>query len=164
MMATVFKKVKLGNKNKSETVNQNYESGNEENIRRRRVNVSGDTLVPCGRVCGLVNVCTGPADSMGNRRRRNRPQGRRNPHSHMTLFRSLQLRIDLWTSTTGHLLDRSFARRFCHRKSTNELYRSNSFRFEKFDKQEEDLQQQVSEINICNLYPKHLKPFHQQQF
>lgn len=124
-------------------VNQNGEKENEERNRRRRLDDSGERLVPCGRVCGLVNVCTGPADSMGNHRRRNRPQGRKNFHNHLTLFRSLQLRIDLWTSTTGHLLDRSFARRFCHRKSENELYRSNSFRFEKFDKQEEDLQQQV---------------------
>lgn len=144
MMATVLRKVRLGNnKNKQETMNHNYPFENSDSRNRNGVNFDRETLVPCAKVCGLVNVCARPADSMGNRRRRNRPRRRRSSSNHMTLFRSLQLRIDLWTSTTSSLLDRSFARRFCSRKCDNELYRSNSFRFEKFERKEEDSQQQV---------------------
>ncbi|KAK6631529.1 hypothetical protein RUM44_006056 [Polyplax serrata] len=146
MMATVLRKVKLGNKIKSETVTQNGEPEKEERNRGNRVPRTSERLVFRGKSYGRTRERgqePGESDkTMGNHRRRNRPQSRRNPTSHLTLFQSLQLRIDLWTSTTGHLLDRSFARRFCNRKSDNELYRSNSFRFEKFDKEEEDPQQQ----------------------
>ncbi|KAL0270762.1 UNVERIFIED_CONTAM: hypothetical protein PYX00_008061 [Menopon gallinae] len=143
MMATVLRKVKLGNKNKSDLGSHECQNDSGECGPGGGNHFERESVVPCSRVCGLVNVCARPADSMGNCRRRNRPQRRRNANNHLTLFRSLQLRIDLWTSTTGSLLDRSFARRFCGRKCDNELYRSNSFRFEKFERQEEDPQQQV---------------------
>lgn len=128
-MATVLRKVGLASKGSDDHMN----SGGQ-GARRRPRGFSDDSLVPCARVCDLVNVCARPE-------RTHRP--RRRHRNQMSLLQSLQLRLDLWTSTTGNLIDRSFARRFCNRKPDNELYRSNSFRFEKFDR-EDDGQQQVS--------------------
>ena len=75
MMATVLRKVKLcNNKNKSDSVTDDNNKSEIEKDRgdndvlynNRRISQSfEERVVPCGgRVCGLVNVCTGPADSM----------------------------------------------------------------------------------------------------
>lgn len=131
MMATVLRKVGLASKGGQGCEDRMGSRG--EGAHRRPRSHPHDALVPCARVCDLVNVCARTERPQHRPRRRRRNQ--------MSLLQSLQLRLDLWTSTTGNLLDRSFARRFCNRKPDNELYRSNSFRFEKFDREDDGTQQ-----------------------
>ncbi|CAH1158365.1 unnamed protein product [Phyllotreta striolata] len=99
-----------------------------------------------------ANMTNNTGDNLKARRRR-RSKTRRHPSKENKKTGGGLFNID-WDSVKDckSCKSRAIARRFCSKKADNELYRSNSFKFERFIRANEDISTLGKKISLCDDY------------